>query len=69
VHHHPSYAARRFEQPDDVIVLCDDCHSRHYETSTAAKIASGIEDVGKAERYRSPRRRESIRRMLSICCA
>jgi hypothetical protein len=43
------------EQPDDIVALCDDCHSRHHETSTAAKIAGGIDDVGKAERCRSPR--------------
>jgi hypothetical protein len=55
VHHHSSYAARRCEQPDDVILLCDDCHIRRYETSTAAKIAGGIEDVREAERCRSPR--------------
>jgi 5-methylcytosine-specific restriction endonuclease McrA len=28
--HHRSYARRGFEQPEDVIVLCDDCHARHH---------------------------------------
>ena len=28
--HHRSYQRRGFEQPEDVIVLCADCHSRHH---------------------------------------
>lgn len=28
--HHRSYARKGFEQPEDVIVLCDECHRRHH---------------------------------------
>lgn len=38
--HHRTYVRKGFEQPEDVIVLCADCHGRHHETLTAARVAS-----------------------------
>ena len=43
--HHRTYARKGFEQPEDVVVLCDECHSRHH----GAVIASA------GERYALPR--------------
>lgn len=36
--HHRSYARRGFEQPEDLIVLCHDCHSRHHRILRLAAI-------------------------------
>lgn len=30
--HHRSYARKGFEQPEDLIVLCERCHDRHHRT-------------------------------------
>ena len=38
--HHRSYARRGFEQPEDVVVLCAECHGRHHENLIAARMAS-----------------------------
>ena len=36
--HHKSYARRGFEAPEDVVVLCQDCHARHHRTLTLWEI-------------------------------
>jgi 5-methylcytosine-specific restriction endonuclease McrA len=38
--HHRNYARRGFEQPEDVIVLCEDCHGRHHATLAASRMAA-----------------------------
>lgn len=38
--HHRSYARRGFEQPEDVIVLCDTCHQRHHRQLALAGITA-----------------------------
>ena len=30
--HHKTYVRRGFEAPEDVVVLCDSCHTRHHRT-------------------------------------
>ena len=35
--HHRTYAKKGFEQPEDLIVLCDDCHTRHHRTLALAQ--------------------------------
>jgi 5-methylcytosine-specific restriction endonuclease McrA len=34
--HHRSYARKGFEQPEDVIVPCTECHGRHHMAPRAA---------------------------------
>jgi hypothetical protein len=36
--HHKSYARRGFEQAEDVVVLCRDCHKRHHGVLAIADI-------------------------------
>ena len=36
--HHRSYARKGFEQPENVAVLCDECHGRHHGTLALAAV-------------------------------
>jgi 5-methylcytosine-specific restriction endonuclease McrA len=38
--HHRSYVRKGFEQPEDVVVPCEDCHGRHPEALVAARMES-----------------------------
>jgi 5-methylcytosine-specific restriction endonuclease McrA len=36
--HHKSYARRGFEQPEDVVVLCRDCHARRHRVLALTNV-------------------------------
>jgi 5-methylcytosine-specific restriction endonuclease McrA len=36
--HHRSYARKGFEQPEDLVVLCEECHRRHHRKIALVSI-------------------------------
>lgn len=42
--HHKSYARRGFEQSEDVVVLCRECHHRHHRVLTIADIRATVRE-------------------------
>jgi 5-methylcytosine-specific restriction endonuclease McrA len=46
--HHKTYARRGFEAPEDVVVLCEDCHTRHHRTLALSEIRATDREPAKA---------------------
>jgi 5-methylcytosine-specific restriction endonuclease McrA len=46
--HHKSYSRRGFEQPEDVVVLCRECHARHHRTLALTSVRATDREPVKA---------------------
>jgi 5-methylcytosine-specific restriction endonuclease McrA len=46
--HHKSYTRRGFEPPEDVVVLCRECHARHHRTLALASVRATDREPVKA---------------------
>jgi hypothetical protein len=46
--HHRSYARLGFEQPEDVVVLCRSCHTRHHRVLALDAVRAKDRETVKA---------------------